>query len=296
MKKAPNYPGWISAICSALILFNACKKHDPEPCIPRPPEAQWQLRVIESYFWLERPIPNDREPLYDYIYHAFGYNADNLPILHIELTNLDSQDPPWPRVDSFIYNNRYQLIQTISTDLEGVASYKKNFTYGADNRKIYNLKYLLVNGKYVLTDSTVYRYQENNIRKITYHLIKGGIDTANFLYDAQKNLVSAKLGEYDLVEERLLRYDATTNPARHFNVESLELDPFSRHEWNPEFLLMMQSPRFSRNNYQLRRNSAEYAYSFTFDDNNQVKLISSPRESVDTFQYLYQHIRYTAAN
>ncbi|HEY1201003.1 MAG TPA: hypothetical protein VGE79_08485 [Niastella sp.] len=295
MKAFSKYPAWTSVLCVVMILLNACKKHDPKPCIPRPPEAQWQLTLIESYFWLERPIPNDREPLYDYINHYFRYNADNLPLLHIEVTNLDSPVFPYPRMDSFIYNNRYQLIQTISTDFEGPGSYKRNFTYGPDNRKIYNLKYLLVNGQYVLTDSTVYRYQENNIRKIIYHLIKGGIDTAIFIYDAQKNLVSAKLGEYDLVKQQLLRYDASTNPANHFNMESLELYHFNRHEWNPEFLLMMQSPRFSRNNYQLRRNSAEYVYSFAFDDNNQVRLISSPRESVDTFQYLYQKFRYTAA-
>jgi hypothetical protein len=294
MKRVPNYPGWISVFCTVMLLFNACKKYDHGPGIPKPPEAQWQLTSLESYFWLERPIPPDREPLYDYVLHYFTYNADNLPVMHVQITNLDSPEPPHPRTDSFIYNNRYQLIQTISTDFEGPGSYKRNFTYGADTRKIYNLKYLLVNNQYVLTDSTVYHYQENNIRKITYHLIKGGIDTAIFVYNAQKNIVSAKLGEYGFGEEQLLRYDATTNPATHFNIESLELDPF-RFEWNREFLLMMQSPRFSRNNYQLRRNSAEYVYDFAFDDNNQLKRISSPRETVDTFQYLYQNFRYTAA-
>ncbi|HEY1201004.1 MAG TPA: hypothetical protein VGE79_08490, partial [Niastella sp.] len=217
--------------------------------------------------------------------HTFIYNADNLPVRHME-----SRDPGEAednvRGDDFTYNNQCQLIQVYSGNAEGPGSYIKKFTYGANNRKLYNLKYVDNNfsGNYILTDSTVYRYQGNTTSRITYHLTKGSTDTATFIYDAWQNLISAKLGEFWIGTEQLLQYDHTTNPAIHFNVESFEIDPFSpidvfgNFEWPAEFLLMMQSPKFSRNNYLLRRNKVEYVYTTSLNaPGNLVSTILSPR-------------------
>lgn len=242
-----------------------------------PPAAQWQLVGVETFFFLE-PDPNTGAEYYiGYTRHAFNYNTGHLPVEHRQGRNLDDPEEV-VRIDSFYYNNQCQLDQIISTNYEGPGSYKKNFTYGADNRRRYCLKYLLVgNDQYLLTDSTVYRYQGNTIHKITYHLTKGNMDTATFIYDARQNLISAKLGEYGPGTQQLLQYDKAGNPAAHFNVEALELDPYTQLEWHPEFLLMMQSPRFSRNNYLLRRDTSAYSYNVTLNQQNNVSVIRSIR-------------------
>jgi hypothetical protein len=247
--------------------------------MPCPPAARWQLlEILWPQFYEPGAVGRPYQPG---MRHTFSYNADNLPVFHLQ-----SRDPGEAednvRGDHFSYNNQCQLVQVFSSNAEGPGSYIKKFTYGADNRKLYNLKYVdtVFQGNYILTDSTVYRYQGNTIRKITYHLKKGSTDTATFVYDARQNLISAKLGEYWIGTVQLLQYDQTTNPAIHFNVESLEIDPFSKSEWPVEFLLMTQSPRFSRNNYKylLRQNNAEYVYRTSLNvPGNLVETIMSPR-------------------
>jgi len=287
MKKAPNYFGWISVLCSVMFLFNTCKKHDPGPGSMRcPPAAQWQLVEILWPYSIEiNPITGKKRTI-NGMRHTFIYNADNLPVRHIQFRDPGEAEDN-VRGDNFTYNNQCQLVQVFSENAEGPGSYIKKFTYGANNRKLYSLKYEDADDHlfiYLLTDSTVYRYQGNTIQKTTYHLKKGSTDTSTFVYDARQNLISAKLGEYWIGTEQLLQYDKTTNPAVHFNVESFEIDPFTKidvfgnSEWPAEFLLMMQSPKFSRNNYRLRRNSVEYVYRTSLKaPGNLVDTIVSPR-------------------
>lgn len=287
MKKAPNYLAWTSVLCSVMFLFNTCKKLDPGPGSMRcPPAAEWQLVEILWLPFLETNPVTGAQINIPGMRHTFTYNDDNLLV-----SRRQSRDPGEAednvRGDYFTYNNQCQLIQVFSQNAEGPGSYIKKFTYGADNRKLYSLKYEDDDDHisvYLLTDSTVYRYQGNTIHKITYHLTKGSTDTATFVYDARQNLISAKLGEYWIGTVQLLQYDKTTDPAIHFNVESLEIDPFrnidrfGNHEWPLEFLLMMQAPRFSRNNYLLRRNTGEYVYKTSLNmPGNLVSTIFSPR-------------------
>lgn len=253
MKRCPHF-GWTLSFLGVMFLFNACKKGDHGPGGPQPPEADWLLTSVYS----GRHVgPGDWR---GEILHRFRYDAFNLPVVHEEITDLIDPEALPSRVDSFFYNSQYQLARIISNSGQP-GSYKETFTYGANKRKTYSLKYQLNNNsQYILTDSTAYRYQGNTIRKITYHFIKPGTDTAIFVYDGSQNLISASLGEYGEDVELLQLYDTTWNPAIYFNVNSLELDPYDGGLWNTETLLMMQSPQASRNNYLLRRNQVEYTY------------------------------------
>jgi hypothetical protein len=262
-------------LCGVITLFYACKKHDDKPCCEtEPPEARWVLNSVLSRYQYGPGV-------YDDWLHTFSYNTFNKPVRHTE-TRPDIFDPaPQPilREDSFFYNNKQQLIMIRSIDTRGLDSYKEIFTYGRNDRRLYSLKYLADNtNQYLLVDSTVYQYPGSTIRKITYHLSKPGTDTAIFVYDQRQNLSSVKIPGYRV--QALQLYDSVRSPATYFNITAFELDPYSSGGWDIEFLIMMQAPRFSRNNYWQRQDimPIEYTVSYSAVDST-VVTISSPREN-----------------
>lgn len=275
MKKAPHHLMWTSMLCSVMILFYACKKHDAKPCCEaEPPDVRWILTSMLSRLDLGPGVNDDRS-------HSFSYNAFNKPVRHSEVRQemIGPEAPPVERVDSFFYNNKQQLVMIKSTDTWGRDSYRETFTYGGNDRKTYSLKYLPDdNNQYQLADSTIYQYQGSTIRKITFYFSKPGTDTATFVYDQQQNLTSVKLPRHNL--QQLQRYDTVRSPATYFNLTALELDPYPSYEWDIEFLIMMQTPRFSKNNYWQRQDMIAYEYTVSYSAmDSTVVSISSPREN-----------------
>jgi hypothetical protein len=271
-----------------MILFYACKKHDIKPCCEAETEkVPWLLASVISHFHIGPGV-------HQFTRHVFYYNSSNKPVAHVIIGgDIENPYPVTGRVDSFTYNSQQQLVRIQSTDPSGRYSYRKVFVYASGNRKSHSLKYSQGN---VLLDSTVYRYMNSTIQKITYHPGKPEVDTAIFVYDQQQNLTRVRIDGYFSGFQYLEQYDTLNNPAVYLGVPSLELDPYYPGEWEDEFLIMMQSPRFSRNNYGLRRNGRQYFYGVIGSPvDRTVSSISSPIYT-DEFVDYYQYLEYQSAN
>jgi hypothetical protein len=254
MKNIPHYFKTLSVIAGVIFILSACKK-DPVTtcCTGIPPENKWLLTTIQfRYFYgFGRYIATR---------HLFEYNKFNKPLVHKEIEDLLNPAHLFIRIDSFYYNSKQQLTRIISADQYAAyhpsTSYKETFSYDGSDRKKYSLKYLLsaTTNQYQLNDSTAYQYVDSTIWKLTYHLTKGKTDTAFFTYNQQKNIVRFKMGEYGSGIQELSLYDQQATPVNYAGVDAFELDPYpSAYNWGVEFLLLMQAPQVSRNNYMRRQ-------------------------------------------
>lgn len=253
--------------CSVMLVLYACSKEPGCPdCPASPAKVKWLLTEVDISPY---PAPNnaDRQKhrfQYDqfnrlYIYKQFRSNPRNFP-------------PPLPRlgrIDTFHYDNRQRITAIVSTDIgRGRSSHKKEFQYDAAGRRNTALKYMLdSNRHYVLSDSTVYLYQDNTIMKVRYHFGEvnsrtgarnparlTGIDTAVFTYN-QGNLVAVK-APWLSEEVQLENYQPDTNPYLLLGMDAIELEPYTTIEgtgvlsnWPEDLMITMQAPRFSKNNY-----------------------------------------------
>jgi hypothetical protein len=273
-----------------MFLFYSCKKDIDKPCCEAETEkVPWLLASVLTHHHIGPGVHRfDR--------HAFYYNSANKLIAHALLGGtMEDLYPLTLRVDSFFYNSQQQIVRIQSKDNRGPHSYRKLFFY-AGNRKARSLRYSQDNA---LLDSTVYRYLNGTVERITYHPGKPAADTAIFVYDQQQNLIRVKIGAYLPDFQELQLYDDVRNPALFLGgLSGLELDPYEKGEWEDEFLIMMQSPRFSRNNYRLRRTAVT---EFTYENgvsapDTVVTTIQSPRYDFEVEQAFYMYFEYLLAN
>jgi hypothetical protein len=261
MKKRSVFLKTLPVLLVVACMCNACRK---ESNPPRPAHIHWLLNSVFLSFF-DDPVLGGGGQSYQQ-WHRFAYNEYKKPWLHMEADIYFN----YTRLDTFFYDNRQRLIE-ISSNFSPLSAknkvmQRKVFRYDALSRRISALKYILdtTSYQYRIADSTAYLYQDTTIFKIIHHIwstdaykpnpVPGTIDTAFFVYNRQGNLVKAKVkyGSYNVLSV-FTQFDNAPNPFQSLGVEALELEPLDDAEWYKPFFdkfrLMMEMPRFSKNNY-----------------------------------------------
>lgn len=258
-------------IITVALLFNACRK-DPYPKPPKPqPTPDWLLSYVGLSYSVE-PEPGSPGS-FEAQAHYFYYNPSGKPWVHSVINRTFGFLIYERRQDTFLYDLRQRLTEIRTTQypnlIFGVDTIvgKKVFRYDLFNRKSGSLKYAFdkVTGRYHLTDSAVYTYQDTAITRVTYHFSVTGVnklvtaavtsETDVFLYNRKGNLVMKVDGSIfgDSFERRYEDYDDAPNPYLFLNLEGLELEPLESSEGFRLYVdhwIAMDMPLFSKNNYR----------------------------------------------